>query len=159
MNAIARRIAIRNAVAARATEAPASVAPTPSFDLEAIAAGQATPTTMRRFLDSLAGLDGDLMSVDQSRAAQTAEEALAPFRASFEFTTVEAKKSTKGDLYLVMRGCEVDTPLGRMSRTVLAFGDAHARVSQQVLANQPIDVEVTFSGAVLKVVEQAAEAA
>jgi hypothetical protein len=158
MNAIARRIAIRNAVSARATET-ATVAAAPAFDLEAIAAGQASPVVMRRFLDSVADIDGDLMSVDQSRAAQTAEEALAPFRASFEFETVESKKSAKGELYLVMRGCEVDTPLGRLSRTVLAFGDAHARVSQQVLANQPIDVEVTFSGAVLKVVEQVAEAA
>ena len=157
MNAIARRIAIRNAIAARRTAVPAQV--TPAFDLEAIAAGQASPAVMRRYLDSVAALDGDLMSVDQSRAAQAAEEILAPFRASFEFETVQSKTDTNGDPYLVLRGCAVETPVGRMSRTVLAFGDAHDRVSAQVLSGGAIDVDVVFSGAVLKVVEGVAATA
>lgn len=173
MKSVAQKIAIRSAIAAR-TSANDNVEQAPKtrakgIDLERIISGEASRSTMRRFMKSIEGIDGDLLSVDQSRAAQAAEEALAPkvqdttpFRATFGFESVESKVTTDGrDIkYLVMRGCEITTPTGEKTKsTVLAFGTAFDQVSSQVLAAQDIDVEVAFSGSVLKVVEADADVA
>lgn len=170
MKTVAQKIAIRNAIATRtaANENGEQAPKTPrakGIDLDRIISGEASRSTMRRFLKSIEGLDGDLMSVDQSRAAQAAEEALAPkvqdttpFRATFGFETIESK-FTQGENsvnYLVMRGCEIATPNGEtVKRTVMAFGSAFDRVSGQILAGQDIEVDVAFAGSVLKVVEDA----
>lgn len=166
----AQKIAIRNAIAARssandngdrAPKAPRAK----GFDLERIISGEASRSTMRRFMKSIEGMDGDLMSVDQSRAAQAAEQALAPkqqdttpFRSTFFFDSIESK-TTNDDAktdYLVMRGCEITTPSGeKIKRTVLAFGAASKLISSQVLGGQDIDVDIVFAGSVMKVVEPA----
>lgn len=175
MKTVAQKIAIRNAIAARTTandngdQAPKAPR-AKGFDLERIISGEASRSTMRRFLKSVEGMDGDLMSVDQSRAAQAAEEALAPkqqdttpFRSTFFFETIESKTANDEAQteYLVMRGCEIVTPEGEtLKRTVLAFGTASKLISSQVLANQDIDVDIVFAGSVMKVVEpQIADAA
>lgn len=118
MTSIAQKIAIRNAIAARAANPEAKSAPArkKGFDLEAIAAGEASRSTMKRFLKSIEGLDDAALSVEQSRAAAYAEQATAPnvrdatpFRTTLTFDSVESKITADGKMtnYLVMRGCEM----------------------------------------------------
>ena len=165
MTSIAQKIAIRNAIAARAANPEAKSAPArkKGFDLEAIAAGEASRSTMKRFLKSIEGLDDAALSVEQSRAAAYAEQATAPivrdttpFRTTLTFESVESKITADGKMtnYLVMRGCEITTPEGEnVTRTVMAFGEARDRVEQMVFAGQDITVDVYFSNSVIKVVE------
>jgi hypothetical protein len=164
---VARSIAIRNAVAARAAGTDGTIAAksprAKGPDLERIISGEASRSTMRRFLKSIESIDGDLLSVDQSRAAQAAEEALAPveqdrtpFEATIEFETVESKNAADETPYFVMRGCEVAIPGGEtVKRTVLAFGSAHSQVKDLIFSGQPLTVRIAQSGSVLKVVEEA----
>jgi hypothetical protein len=169
MTSIAQKIAIRNAIAARSAN-PEAAAPArkKGFDLEAIAAGEASRSTMKRFLKSIEGIDDAALSVEQSRAAAYAEQATAPivrdttpFTATINFETVESKFTNDGKMtnYLVMRGCEVTTPEGEtVTRTVMAFGEARDRVHDMIFASKDIEVEVYFANSVLKVVENDAPA-
>ena len=73
-NKIARLVAIRNARKAKGqpAEADAPKAPRNDFDLDAIIAGTANRSTVRKFVELNGQADPDTMSVDMSRALEAA---------------------------------------------------------------------------------------
>lgn len=167
-NTVARAIAIRNAVKARqAKQEGQSEAPKAprkkGFDLDLIISGEASRSTLKRFVASMEGRDEGTMSVDETRALDMAEQMLAPkvqdrtpFQAVVNFDAIESKQDKNDQPYFVMKGCEIQTPAGEtVKRTVMAFGSAHARVKDLVLSGQELVLDVQFAGPVLKVLEEA----
>lgn len=75
------------------------------------------------------------------------------FIASVFFENISAGFSTDGTPYYTMQGCNLVLPDGReVTRTVMAFGQAHDLVRDTILGGNELVAFLSYSGSTLKVV-------
>lgn len=86
-------------------------------------------------------------------AAKKTRLSMPDFIASVFFENISAGFSTDGTPYYTMQGCSLVLPDGReVTRTVMAFGQAHDLVREIILDGKELVALLSYSGSTLKVV-------
>lgn len=79
------------------------------------------------------------------------------FTATVTPATIEAKKTSKGGDYLIMRGAQVAFGTKTQERTVMAFGKSIDAVRDMLVEGSPVELAVQFDGGSVRIVGQVRE--